>query len=172
MRKDQQMPDVTFKTRVMGEWVEKTTADYFAGKRVILFGLPGAFTPTCSNQQLPNYEKMFSEYRECNIDAIYCISVNDAFVMNAWADSQEIKNVEMIPDGTGEFTKKIGMLVSKDNLGFGNRSWRYAAVINDGKVEMSFSEPGKRDEADDDHYEGSAPENVIQYCRNEVALAS
>ena len=172
MRKGDKLPDVTFKTRVLGEWEDKTTADYFANKRVILFSLPGAFTPTCSTYQLPNYEKMFPEFQELGIDAIYCMSVNDAFVMNAWADNQELRNVQVIPDGSGKFTKEVGMLVTKDNLGFGSRSWRYAVVVDNGVVEMWFGEASQRNEADDDPYEISSPENVIQYCRNRQAQAA
>ena len=166
MKKGDRLPDVTFKTRVLGEWEDKTTSDYFDGKRVILFSLPGAFTPTCSTFQLPDFEKMFPEFQQLGIDAIYCMSVNDAFVMNAWADNQELRNVQVIPDGSGTFTREMGMLVTKDNLGFGARSWRYAAVIDDGVIEQPFPEASIRDEADDDPYEVSSPQNIIQYCRN------
>jgi peroxiredoxin len=169
------VPNVTFKTRVRDEtingpnpyrWQDKTSADYFKGKRVILFSLPGAFTPTCSTYQLPGFEDNYSEF--CNkfdIDEIYCMSVNDAFVMNAWAKDQGIKNVKVIPDGNGQFTEGLGMLVSKCNLGFGKRSWRYAAIINDGKIETWFEEPGCRNEANDDPYHMSSPENVMQYLQ-------
>jgi peroxiredoxin len=181
MKKGQRLPDVTFKTRVRDEtiegpnpyrWEDKTTEDYFAGKRVILFSLPGAFTPTCSTYQLPDYEKMFYEFQELGIDKIYCMSVNDAFVMNAWAKDQNLSNVTVIPDGSGKFTEQVGMLVTKDNLGFGSRSWRYAVVVDDGVVEAWFGEPSQRDEADDDPYEISSPQNVIQYCRNRKVEAA
>ena len=181
MKKGQRLPDVIFKTRVRDEtiegpnpyrWEDKTTEDYFAGKRVILFSLPGAFTPTCSTYQLPDYEKMFPEFQELGIDAIYCMSVNDAFVMNAWADNQELRNVQVIPDGSGKFTKEVGMLVTKDNLGFGSRSWRYSVVVDNGVVEAWFGEASQRNEADDDPYEISSPENVIQYCRNREVEAA
>jgi peroxiredoxin len=141
------LPNVTFKTRVRDEsvggpnpfrWEDKTTADYFAGKRVILFSLPGAFTPTCSTYQLPDFEKLHDEFKAQGIDGIYCISVNDAFVMNAWGKQQGLENVKLIPDGSGEFTRKMGMLVCKDNLGFGMRSWRYAAIVDDGVVTAWF----------------------------------
>ena len=145
------LPDVTFRTRVRDEsiggdnpfrWEDKTTDDYFKGKKVVLFSLPGAFTPTCSTYQLPDFEKLYDEFKALGIDEIYCVSVNDAFVMNAWGRSQNLKNVKLIPDGSGEFTRKMGMLVAKDNLGFGMRSWRYGAVVNDGVVEMWFPEEG------------------------------
>lgn len=167
------VPNVTFRTRVRDEsvggpnpyrWQDRTTADYFAGKRVILFSLPGAFTPTCSTYQLPNFEKMFDEFQEMHgIEEIYCMSVNDSFVMNAWSNSQSIFNVKVIPDGNGSFTQGLGMLVNKYNLGFGKRSWRYAAIIDDGLIEAWFEEPGYRDEANDDPYRVSSPENIMAY---------
>lgn len=165
------IPDVTFKTRVRDEsiegpnpfrWEDKTTADYFSGKRVILFSLPGAFTPTCSTFQLPDFEKLYDEFKAEGIDDIYCISVNDAFVMNAWGKSQGLNNVKLIPDGSGEFTRKMGMLVAKDNVGFGMRSWRYAAVINDGTIEKQFIEEGFTDNGETDPYGLSAPQNILE----------
>ncbi|RMH43674.1 MAG: peroxiredoxin, partial [Alphaproteobacteria bacterium] len=147
MKQGVRLPDVTFMTRVRDEsvggpnpyrWEKKTTADYFAGKRVILFALPGAFTPTCSTYQLPGFEENFDRFRDHGIDEIYCLSVNDAFVMNKWGEAQGLRNVKLIPDGSGVFTRLMGMLVAKDNLGFGMRSWRYAAIVNDGVVEAWF----------------------------------
>jgi len=172
------LPDVTFKTRVRDEsvggpnpyrWEDKTTADYFAGKRVVLFSLPGAFTPTCSTFQLPDFEKMFGDFQAQGVDEIYCIAVNDAFVMNAWGKSQELNNVKLIPDGTGEFTRKMGMLVCKDNLGFGMRSWRYAAVVDDGVVETWFEEPGFADNCETDPYGECSPQNVLDKIVRAVA---
>ena len=164
------LPDVTFRTRVRDEsvggsnpyrWEDKTTADYFKNKRVILFALPGAFTPTCSTYQLPDFERLQEEFKESGIDEIYCLSVNDAFVMNAWGKQQGLKTVKLIPDGSGEFTRKLGMLVCKDNLGFGMRSWRYAAIVNDGVIEKWFEEPGFSDNCEIDPYGQSAPQNVL-----------
>ena len=175
------VPQVTFHTRVRDEsiegpnpyrWEDKTSADYFAGKRVVLFSLPGAFTPTCSTYQLPDFEKLHDEFKAEGIDEIYCISVNDAFVMNAWGRAQNIKNVKLIPDGSGEFTRKMGMLVAKDNLGFGMRSWRYAAVINDGVVEMWFEEEGFSDNCDTDPYGLSSPQNILAALRTPEAVAA
>ena len=166
------VPDVTFKTRVRDEsvggsnpfrWQDMTTADYFAGKRVVLFSLPGAFTPTCSTYQLPGYEKGAEDFRALGIDEIYCMSVNDSFVMNKWAQSQELENVKVIPDGSGEFTRRMGMLVRKDNLGFGLRSWRYAAIVRDGVVEAWFEEPGLSDNHGADPYGVSSPETVLNW---------
>ena len=150
------VPSVVFKTRVRDEsvggpnpyrWEDKTTEDLFAGKKVVVFSLPGAFTPTCSAYQLPGFEENYGAFRDLGIDAIYCISVNDGFVMNAWAQDQNIQKVKLIPDGNAYFTRSMGMLVSKSNLGFGERSWRYAAVVKDGIIEKLFVEDGQRDNA-------------------------
>lgn len=166
------LPEVTFRTRVRDEsvggpnpyrWQDRTTADFFAGKRAVLFSLPGAFTPTCSTYQLPGFEKNVDAFRAHGIDALYCLSVNDSFVMNKWAESQNLAHVQVIPDGSGEFTRKMGMLVAKDNLGFGMRSWRYAAIVNDGVVEAWFEEPGICDNHDEDPYGVSSPENLLDY---------
>lgn len=172
MKTGTRLPEVTFHTRVRDEavggpnpyrWQDMTTDDYFQGKRVILFSLPGAFTPTCSTYQLPGFEASFEKFKALGIEAVYCLSVNDSFVMNKWAKDQDLKNVNVIPDGSGEFTRKMGMLVGKDNLGFGMRSWRYAAVVNDGVIESWFEEPGLCDNHEEDPYGVSAPETVLQY---------
>jgi len=169
------VPEVTFHTRVRDEsiegpnpyrWQDVTTADYFAGKRVVVFSLPGAFTPTCSTYQLPGYDSKFEEFQALGIDEVYCLSVNDSFVMNAWFKQQEIKNVKPIPDGSGEFTYAMGMSVTKANLGFGFRSWRYAMVVNDGEIEQLFEEPGKVGNCPVDPYEVSDPDTVLNYLRN------
>ena len=174
MKAGLKLPDVTFQTRVRDEsvggpnpfrWQPVTTADYFAGKRVVLFALPGAFTPTCSTYQLPGFEKGFAAFAALGIDAIYCLSVNDSFVMNKWAEAQGLTNVKVIPDGSGEFTRRMGMLVQKDNLGFGARSWRYAAVVRDGIVEAWFEEPGLADNHAEDPYGGSSPETVLAWLK-------
>ena len=175
------VPSVVFKTRVRDDsidgpnpfrWENVTSYDYFGGKRVILFSLPGAFTPTCSTYQLPGFDNNYAEFKSLGIDEIYCMSVNDAFIMNAWAKVQDIKNVKVIPDGNGDFTRQIGggwagMLVSKYNLGFGNRSWRYAAVVNNGTVEAWFEEPGREDECETDPYGETSPENILKYLREQ-----
>ena len=167
MRKEQYtIPNVDFVFREDGEFVTKTVDDLFAGKRVVIFSLPGAFTPTCSAYQLPGFEEKYEEFDALGIDAIYCISVNDAFVMNAWAKDQGIKNVQLIPDGNAYFTRSMGMLVNKSNLGFGERSWRYAAVVKDGIIEKMFVEPGQRDNAPEDPYVETTPENVLSYIRS------
>jgi len=167
------LPQVTFKTRVRDEaiggdnpfrWQDVTTDEFFKGKRVVLFSLPGAFTPTCSTYQLPDFEKLADEFKAKGVEAIYCLSVNDAFVMNAWAKQQKLHNVQVIADGSGDFTRKMGMLVAKDNLGFGMRSWRYAAIVKDGKVEKWFEEPGFSDNCESDPYGESSPQNVLENC--------
>ena len=178
MMTGQRVPYVTFKTRVRDEsvggpnpfrWQDMTSDDYFKGKRVILFSLPGAFTPTCSTYQLPGFEKNAEEFKKLGIDAIYCMSVNDSFVMNKWAEAQGLKNVKVIPDGSGAFTSQIGMLVDKDNLGFGKRSWRYAAIVDDGVIEACFEEPGREDNHDADPYGESSPENLLSYLTKKAA---
>jgi peroxiredoxin len=161
----EKLPQVNFRVRSLGEWQDTNTDTYFKDKKVILFSLPGAFTPTCSNQQLPGFEKLANVFKEHGIDEIYCMSVNDSFVMNAWADKQKLENVKVIPDGNGEFTEKVGMLCSKRDKCFGDRSWRYAAIINDGVVEKVFEEPGKADDVTTDPYGESSPENVLKFLQ-------
>ena len=172
------VPSVVFKTRVRDEsiegpnpyrWEDKTTFDYFANKRVVLFSLPGAFTPTCSTYQLPGFEEKYNEFKKY-VDEIYCISVNDAFVMNQWGKQQCIERVKLIPDGSASFTMQLRMGVSKDNLGFGLRSWRYAVVVDNGKIERWFIEPNLRDNADDDPYGETSPENILDWLENFGAL--
>ena len=155
------IPSVTFKKITDDGLADISSDDYFKGRKVALFSVPGAFTPTCSTYQLPNFEKMYADFSLSGIDEIYCMSVNDAFVMNAWAKDQKLEYVKVIPDGSGEFTRGMGMLVDKDNLSFGKRSWRYAALINDGIVEMFWEEPGRMDNCPDDPYGETSPENIL-----------
>lgn len=175
-----QLPQVSFKTRVRDEsvggsnpyrWQDRTTDDYFKGRRVVLFSLPGAFTPTCSTYQLPDFERLHGDFKAHGVDAICCLSVNDAFVMNAWGRQQGLERVTLIPDGCGEFTRKMGMLVAKDNLGFGMRSWRYAAIVDDGVVEAWFEEPGYSDNCDSDPYGESSPQNILAHLENKAKAA-
>lgn len=169
-----EVPQVTFKTRVRDEsiggdnpyrWQDMTTDDYFKGKKVVVFSLPGAFTPTCSTYQVPTYNQKFDEFKALGVDAVYCISVNDAFVMNKWAQAQEADNLTFIPDGNGEFTRKMGYLVEKKNLGFGERSWRYSMLVNDGQIEVLFEEPGFEDNVENDPYEMSDPDTMLNYLK-------
>ena len=136
-----QVPEVTFKLRVDGEWAEKKSSDYFKGRRVVVFALPGAFTPTCSSTHLPGYLALSKNLKALGVDEILCLSVNDAFVMNAWAKDQGVDDeVTMLPDGSGHFTRQMGMLVDKDDLGFGERSWRYSMLVSDGVIDKLFVE--------------------------------
>jgi len=167
-REGYQVPQIEFLFREEGEFVSRTSDELFSEKRVVIFSLPGAFTPTCSAYQLPGFEEKYDEFIALGIDAIYCISVNDGFVMNAWAQDQNIEKVTLIPDGNAYFTRSMGMEVAKTNLGFGIRSWRYAAVINNGIIEKLFVENGKRDNASDDPYQETTPENVYEYVKSTV----
>lgn len=160
-----QVPFVDFIFREGGGFITRTSGDLFKGKRVVLFALPGAFTPTCTEQQLPGFEAAYDDIVAYGIDEVYCLSVNDAFVMNSWFEMLGISKVKAIPDGNGAFTTAIKMGVSKENLGFGVRSWRYALVLNDGNVEWSAVEEGQRNLASTDPYEASTPERVVQYLQ-------
>lgn len=158
-------PAVEFKTRQLGEWKDVSSYDIFTDKRVVVFALPGAFTPTCSSKQLPGYEELYDEFVANGIDEVYCLSVNDSFVMNAWFDGQGIAKVKPLPDGSCTFTDTMGMAVAKDNLGFGVRSWRYAMVVNNGKIEKLFAEDGFGHDIETDPYVESTPENVLEYVK-------
>ncbi|HDG1725576.1 TPA: glutathione peroxidase [Vibrio cholerae] len=142
-KEGQTIPQVTFPTRQGDAWVNVTTDELFKGKTVIVFSLPGAFTPTCSSTHLPRYNELFPVFKEHSVDSILCVSVNDTFVMNAWKDDQNADNITFIPDGNGEFTDGMGMLVDKNDLGFGKRSWRYSMLVKDGVVEKMFIEPNE-----------------------------
>lgn len=164
------VPSVTFKTRKDGQWVDVTTDDLFKGRTVVLFALPGAFTPTCSSTHLPGYLTLSETIRAEGVDDILCLSVNDSFVMNAWAKDQGVDDeVTMLPDGNGDFSRGMGLLVDKRDLGFGPRSWRYAAVIADGVVEKMFvedmTEPG-------DPFAVSDAETVLGYLRTRTRKAA
>ena len=168
------VPNVVFKTRVRDEsiggpnpytWKDLTTQEIFAGKKVVLFALPGAFTPTCSSTHLPRYEELFAEFKAQGVDQIICLSVNDAFLMFQWGKQQGAKNVFLLPDGSGEFSRKMGMLVDKSNIGFGMRSWRYAMVVNNCEIEKMFIESGFADNYGDDPFEVSDADTVLAYLK-------
>jgi thioredoxin-dependent peroxiredoxin len=170
----EQVPDVTFKTRVRDEsiggenpfkWQDVTTKEIFAGKKVVVFSLPGAFTPTCSTSHLPRYEELYADLKAAGVDEVYCLSVNDAFVMYQWGLKQGAKNVKLLPDGNGEFTRKMGMLVEKSNLGFGLRSWRYSMVVTNGKIDKVFAEPGYSDNCPTDPFEVSDADTMLAYLK-------
>jgi len=153
------VPEVTFRARRNNEWKDVTTGELFVGKTVVVFSLPGAFTPTCSSTHLPRYNELAPAFFASGVDSIVCISVNDAFVMNEWAKDQEAGNVILVPDGNGEFTSGMGMLVDKSALGFGKRSWRYSMLVKDGIVEKMFIEPEKAG----DPFEVSDADTMLAY---------
>ena len=167
-QEDDTLPNVEFVFRENQEFVTRTTNELFGGKRVVIFALPGAFTPVCSLTMAPKYEELYDEFQALGIDEIYCLSVNDGFVMNAWAKDLDINRVKFIPDGNADFTREMGMLVKKSNLGFGNRSWRYVMVVENNVIEKVFVESGFRDNADTDPYEVSTPENVLDYVKSKT----
>jgi peroxiredoxin len=172
------VPQVTFKTRVRDEsvpgpnpyrWLDLTTDDIFKGRKVVLFALPGAFTPTCSSNHLPRYEELHDEFRALGVDQIVCLSVNDAFVMFQWGKAVGANHVFLLPDGNGEFTRKMGMLVDKSNLGFGLRSWRYSMLVNDGRIEKIFVEPDFGDNCPIDPFEVSDADTMLAYLKGQEA---
>ena len=160
----QKIPSVTFRTRQNNEWVDVTSNDLFAGKTVVVFSLPGAFTPTCSSTHLPGYNELAKVFKANGVDEIICMSVNDTFVMNEWAKDQEADNVTLMPDGNGEFTQGMGMLVDKADLGFGKRSWRYSMLVKDSVVEKMFIEP----EVPGDPFEVSDAETMLKYVNSQA----
>lgn len=168
------VPEVTFKTRVRDEsvegenpfrWQDVTTSEIFKGKKIVVLALPGAFTPTCSSTHLPGYEKLYDQFKEHGVDEIYCLSVNDAFTMFQWGKHLKVEKVKMLPDGNGEFTRLMGMLVEKANLGFGYRSWRYSMFVNDGTIEAIFEEAGKADNFPEDPFEVSDAETMLDFLK-------
>lgn len=170
-----QVPDVVFKTRIKDEsvggpnpfrWQDVSTDEIFKGKKIILFSLPGAFTPTCSSTHLPGYEKAYDEFKKLGIDDVICLSVNDAFVMFQWGKDLGVKKVRLLPDGSGIFTEKMGMLVKKDNLGFGKRSWRYSMYVDDGEIKKMFVEPGFSDDCPEDPFEVSDADTMLKYLKS------
>ena len=160
-RSGQRVPDVSFRIRRNGEWASVTTDDIFTGRNVVVFSLPGAFTPTCSSTHLPRFNELAPAFKVHGIDAIVCVSVNDPFVMEAWAEDQEADNVMMLPDGNGEFTRRMGLLVDRSDLNFGPRSWRYSMLVRDRKIEKMFIEP----QEPGDPFEVSDADTMLDYLR-------
>src|SRR5690348_12925711 len=158
-REGSRVPEVTFRVRANNEWKNVTSADLLNGKTVVVFSWPGAFTPTCSSTHLPRYNELAPAFFANGVDSIVCISVNDPFVMNEWAKDQEADNVILIPDGNGEFTEGMGMLVDKSELGFGKRSWRYSMLVKDGVVQKMFVELDKPG----DPFEVSDADTMLNY---------
>lgn len=173
-RESTQVPDVVFKTRVRDEsiggdnpyrWQDVSSKEIFEGKKVVVFGLPGAFTPTCDSAHLPGYEAKYDEFKGLGVDEVYCLAVNDAYVMKRWADSLGVMKVKMLPDGNGHFTKEMGMLVAKENLGFGYRSWRYSMYVEDGEIKKMFIEPGLSHDCPDDPFEVSDADTMLAWLK-------
>ena len=160
------VPNVTFKTRVNQEWKDVTTGDIFNNRTVVVFSLPGAYTPTCSSTHLPPYNELAGTFRDNGVDQIVCLSVNDAFVMNEWQQDQEADNITLIPDGNGQFTAGMGLLVDKSELGFGKRSWRYSMLVKNGVIDKMFIEPEK----EGDPLEVSDADTMLRYI-NPKAVA-
>jgi len=167
-REGQRVPNVTFRTRKDNQWVDVKTDDLFLGKTVIVFALPGAFTPTCSSSHVPGYNNLAKAFKDNGVDDIVCISVNDAFVMNEWGKDQQAENITLIPDGNGEFTEQMGMLVDKTDLGFGKRSWRYSMLVKDGVIEKMFIEP----DVPGDPFEVSDAETLLKYINPDAVKPS
>ena len=168
------VPDVIFKTRVRDEsiggdnpfrWQDVSTDDLFKGKKIVVLALPGAFTPTCSSKHLPGYEANYQALIDQGVDEVYCVSVNDAFTMYQWGKHLGIQHVKMLPDGNGDFTRAMGKLVKKENVGFGNRSWRYSMLVDDKKIVKLFSEPGQVDICPDDPFTVSGVDNLLDYLK-------
>jgi peroxiredoxin len=168
------VPNVTFKTRVRDEsvegpnpyrWQDLTSAEIFAGRKVVVFALPGAFTPTCSGTHVPGYEAKYDEFRQLGVDEIYCLSVNDAFTMFQWGKHLGVQKVKLLPDGSAEFTRGMGMLVRKDNLGFGERSWRYSMLVEDGAITVLFAEAGQSDNCPTDPFEVSDADTMLRHLK-------
>ena len=163
-KEKQKVPQVTFKVRENNDWKDLSSNEIFAGKTVVVFSLPGAYTPTCSTTHLPRFNELAPTLSKNGVDEIYCLSVNDTFVMNAWAAEQHAENIKFIPDGNGEFSEKMGMLVEKQDLGFGKRSWRYSMLVKDGVIDKMFIEPEKPG----DPFEVSDADTMLKYINPEA----
>jgi glutaredoxin-like protein len=163
-KEGQKIPAVTFPMRLNDDWITRDSEEIFAGKTVVVFSLPGAFTPTCSSSHLPRYNELASKFAANGVDEIVCVSVNDTFVMNAWASAQEAENISFIPDGNGDFTDSMGLLVEKNAIGFGKRSWRYSMLVKDGVIEKMFIEP----DLPGDPFEVSDADTMLAYINPEA----
>ncbi len=163
-KEGQPTPRMVFKIREDNEWRLRSTNDIFSGKTVVVFSLPGAFTPTCSSSHLPRYEELAATFKENGVDEIVCVSVNDTFVMNAWGEGQGVENVTLLPDGNGDFTRGMGMLVDKTEIGFGERSWRYSMLVKKGMIEKMFIEP----DVEGDPFEVSDADTMLEFINSEA----
>ncbi len=175
VQENSSVPNVTFKTRVRDEsvegenpfrWQDLTTDEIFKGKKIVLFALPGAYTPTCSNTHAPGYESVYDELKTLGVDEVICLSVNDAFVMFNWKKHLGLQKIFMLPDGNADFTREMGMLVKKNNLGFGDRSWRYSMLVDDGVIKKMFIEDGKSDNFGEDPFKVSDADTMVSYIKS------
>lgn len=162
------VPEVVFNIREDFNWIKKTSSDVFKGKRVALFALPGAFTPTCSSVHLPRYNELYQSFKDNGVDDVICLSVNDSFVLNEWKKLEKADKITMLPDGNGEFSEKMGLLVDKHELSFGKRSWRYSMIVDNGVIEKMFIEP----EEEGDPYGESSAENLLKYLNPQFTMPS
>ena len=162
--------NIQFQIRKDGDWDEVSLDSLMEDKTIVVFGLPGAFTPTCSTFQLPTFEEMYDQFTASGVDEVYCTSVNDTFVMSAWFEQQGIEKVKPLPDGNGELARQLGLLVKKENLGFGLRSWRYAMLVIDGTVELMSIAPNLVDNSQTDPYEKSKPEEFLKEVKAHFGL--
>jgi glutaredoxin-like protein len=160
------IPSINFKIQKNHQWINLSTEEIFNNKTVVVFALPGAYTPTCSSSHLPRYNELAPVLKANGVDEVVCVSVNDTFVMNAWSKDQEAENVLMIPDGSGEFTNAMGMLVNKNDIGFGSRSWRYSMLVKDGTIEKMFIEP----EVEGDPFEVSDADTMLKYINKDANI--
>jgi peroxiredoxin len=150
------IPSVTLMEMQDGKPAPVKTDDFFKGRRVALFALPGAFTPTCSAKHVPGFVANHDALKARGVDAIACLSVNDAFVMGAWGkDQQAGDKVHMLADGNGEFTDKVGLAMDGTKFGMGKRSQRYSMVVEDGVVKsLNVEEPGAFEVSSAEHMLG------------------
>ena len=165
-KEGQKIPNVTFHTRQNNDWVDVTTDELFSGKTVIVFSLPGAFTPTCSSAHVPRYNQLLPAFKANGVDEIICVSVNDTFVMNEWQVDQGADDITFMPDGNGEFSEGMGMLVDKDDLGFGKRSWRYSMLVKDGVVDKMFIEA----DVEGDPFDVSDADTMLNYVASDAEV--
>ncbi len=148
------------------QWRDVSTDEVFKERAVVVFSLPGAYTPTCSSAHLPRYNELAGSFKANGIDQIVCLSVNDAFVMDAWKRDQQVQDITLLPDGNGEFTAGMGMLVDKSDLGFGKRSWRYSMLVRNGVIEKMFIEP----ESSGDPLDVSDADTMLRYINPQAVV--
>ena len=165
-REGRKVPQVVFRTRRDHQWVDLSSDEVFKGKTVVLFSLPGAFTPTCSSTHVPRYNQLAPAFKAQGVDEVICVSVNDAFVMHEWSNQQKANNIHFIPDGNGDFSRGMGMLISKQDLGFGDRSWRYSMLVKDGVIKKMFIEP----DLPGDPFEVSDADTMLDYIAPNASI--